>query len=137
MSALAKGVTIGVLVSASLAIPIVATVSYFQNRPDSRALLPTTTIELQHEPLAATITEPAILELEPLVIEASPLVRRVSHEVSQSRDPGRFELELPKVERPPVLRSHPASSPGVDSKGMPPPLQRAGKQTLVYEEHLR
>src|SRR5687768_15358532 len=104
MSALAKGVTVGVLVSASLAIPIVATVSYFQNKPDSTPLLPIESPALPSEPPVA-----AILELEPLVIEPSqgpppiPTAEKPKRSRASVRDPARFELELPKVERPPAF----------------------------------
>ncbi len=139
MSALAKGLIVGALLSASLAAPIVATVSYFQNRPDSTALLPPITTEPKHEPLAATIPEPTILELEPIVIEPSkPRAAMAGQkQLRPPRDPAKFELELPSVDRPPALGLHDSSSPSVDSRGMPPPLARAEKRTLVYEEHFR
>jgi hypothetical protein len=140
MSALAKGLTIGVLMSASLAAPITAMVSYIQTRPDSTPLLPPIPTELKHEPLAATISEPTLAELEPLVIEPSkPRAATAGKKPSRQppRDPAKFELELPRVDRPQALGLHNSSSPSVDSRGMPPPVARAEKRTLVYEEQLR
>ena len=141
MSLFAKNVTIGVLVSAGLAAPIAATVTYLQTKPALTAPTQLSLPEAPPEPLAATIIEPEFVPVEALPVEKSvprtPARDAARHSQAPPRDPAKFELELPRVERPAELGGHDAASPGAGSTLMPPPLPRDAKKTLQYEEHFR
>jgi hypothetical protein len=139
MSTFAKGLTIGALVSASLAAPIVATVSYFQNQPKSAPLVLIRNPESLSDSLAQVIAEPDAIAVDSLPVERAPrraaVVRLPS---APPRDPAQLELGLPGVVRPAALGDHSSGSPSVRSIQMPGPVERASmKEDLVYEEHLR
>ncbi len=123
MSALAKSLTIGALVSASLAAPIAELVSYVQTKPSSAALMLITNPVAAAPPLAETITEPDAVAVEqlpltrPLALQRSVAVRPVP-----PSDPAEFEVHLPTVDRAANLGAHYARSPSVHSSPMPAPI---------------
>jgi hypothetical protein len=160
MSTFAKGLTIGVLVSASLAVPIVAMVTYLQTKPANTTLLQFMDPDRLPRPLAATIAEPELMPVEALVTETPSLTREVMETPSLTRevmetssparqpnlpphspappsDPQSFVLVLPSVQRPLLLESHYTTSPSVRSIGMPAPIQKVGIKSLHYEEQFR
>ncbi|HVJ21925.1 MAG TPA: hypothetical protein VM686_41255 [Polyangiaceae bacterium] len=141
MSLLAKNVAIAVFVSAGLAAPIAATVTYLQTKPSNTAPIQFPLPDPPPEPLAATIIEPEFVPVEALPLERpaprTPTRNAVQHSQAPPRDPAKFELVLPTVERAAELGSHDAASPGARSSLMPPPLPRDTRKTLQYEEHLR
>ena len=143
MSTIAKGITIAVLASAGLAAPIVATVTYFQTKPANTALTQFGP-EQPSEPLATMIAEPDMVAVKapppaphPQVLRPEPARKGPAQRQALRSDPSKFELALPRVDRPAELGAHPMRPPSVDSNGMPPPISREGPKTLQYEEQLR
>jgi hypothetical protein len=144
MSTLAKGLTIGALASAGLAVPVVAMVTYFQTKPANTALatpdrLPQTFAALTAEalPVEAPVEETASPAPDPTYRKV-PAAAQDAPPRSQA-PPGdpRDALTLPSVERPALLQSHDTRVPSVRSIGVPAAIPKASSETLQYEEELR
>ena len=137
MSTFAKGVTMGVLVSAGLAAPILATVMYVRSQPSHSTVLFITNAVPPAEQVSRSIEEPVAIEVDTLPREmtARPRHRQLTAETpsaEQARDPSRFELQMPVVERAALVQPHYTQSPSIRSTTVPTPQARPAATQLEY-----